>query len=94
METIYVVHGRTGEYSDRTEWVVAAYTDEASARQHIEAATKRANELQVLAEKDGRGNIILDNDFDKGMGMDYTGTSYWYCEIELYGDVLEYKLTI
>lgn len=72
----------------------SAYTDEGHARQHVEAATKRAKELEVLAEKEGYSNIDLDNDFDKDMSMDYTGTSYWYDEIQLYGDVLEYKLTI
>lgn len=95
MEKIYVVYGSTGEYSDRGEWTVAAYSDEAHAKQHVEAATKRANEIEVLCG--GARHFDPDryqNEYDKNMGMDYTGTSYYYGEVEFYGDVLEYKLMI
>ena len=37
MTTIYIVYGSTGEYSDRSEWPVAAYMDETLARTHRES---------------------------------------------------------
>lgn len=45
MHTVYVVMGTTGEYSDRDEWAVCAYTSEDSAKTHVERATARAREL-------------------------------------------------
>jgi hypothetical protein len=38
MDTIYVVTGSSGEYSDWTKWLVAAYEDEQAARHHAERA--------------------------------------------------------
>lgn len=42
---LFIVCGLQGEYSDFRTWVVAAYTDEAMAREHAEKATEwnRAN---------------------------------------------------
>ena len=48
-ETVWVVMGTTGEYSDRNEWPVRAFFDEAAAQEHIEKATKRSAELIGLA---------------------------------------------
>ena len=50
MSTIYVVMGTCGEYSDRTEWPVAAYTDEGLAKDHVKAATAKARELLALRD--------------------------------------------
>ena len=38
--TVYLVIGVCGEYSDRTEWVVAAYFDKALAERHADLATE------------------------------------------------------
>lgn len=45
--TVYVVMGSTGEYSDRNEWGVAVYSDENLAKEHVQRATKVANEIKV-----------------------------------------------
>lgn len=37
-ETIYLVQGNCGEYSDYREWVVCAYRSEAMAREHATKA--------------------------------------------------------
>ena len=38
MTTIHLVRAWQGEYSDRNEWTVAAYLDEAQAKAHTELA--------------------------------------------------------
>lgn len=44
MKTIYVVEGSTGEYSDWTTWIVCAYENEQTARQHVERAEAEVRE--------------------------------------------------
>lgn len=75
---LYVVRGTTGEYSDRTEWLVAAYTDEAMAQTHAQLAAARARELApsrsdwAYKRADERPTNAYDPDFQ----MYYTGTDY------------------
>lgn len=89
--TIYVVFGTTGD-SDRSEWPVKAYRTEADAKACVEKATELANawrektqsdefdQLSWSAQEELRKNAVpLDPHFD----MDYTGTSYFYYEVEL-----------
>ena len=84
MDTVYIVMGTTGEYSDREEWPVCAYTNEQAAQQHVEAAEKRAKEIEVL----WRGNEYrmpegLKNEHDPDMAMEYTGTHYYIMATQL-----------
>ena len=44
-QTLYVVMGTEGEYSDRTEWPVRAFVDPLRAADHVVKATARANEI-------------------------------------------------
>lgn len=92
MKKLFIVMGTTGEYSDRTEWPVVAYEDEEEAEKHVDAATRRAKELEV-----GRGSRYELSDkersvYDPGMGMDYTGTDYYVLEVELHENVLKFIL--
>lgn len=95
---IYVVSGSTGEYSDHNEWMVRAYTDEATAQAIVVEYTAKAKEIEVRAKLPKDNPQHLDrykHDFgvdgrkwphpDPGFQMDYTGTDYAYCEIELVG---------
>ena len=83
-ETIYVVFGTTGEYSDRTEWCVIAYRDENQAKEHVVNATRRANEIEVTRPSRFRVDPAAGkNEFDPDMEMDYTGTSYYYAPVKL-----------
>lgn len=50
MGNVYIVIGATGEYSDHLEWPVKAYTDEDAAQDHVEKASRRANELYAERE--------------------------------------------
>ena len=58
-DTIYVVCGSVGDYSDRTEWMVAWYSSEAEANAHREAASAEAIDLakkrQEAIEADAPG---------------------------------------
>jgi hypothetical protein len=36
MDTIHLVCGTTGEYSDRYEWIVAAFSTEEAAQKYID----------------------------------------------------------
>ena len=81
-EKIYVVFGSTGEYSDRSEWMVKAFTSLEQAKELVVNAERRAKEIFVV-----RGSSYSSvkglNEFDPNMGMDYTGTQYYYDTVEL-----------
>ena len=78
---IFVVNGTTGEYSDRTEWLVAAYTREEDAWKHVEKATEY---VQAWRSTHTRYETRCPpGPFDPNLQMDYTGTDYTYFEIEL-----------
>ena len=79
---VWIVMGTTGEYSDRSEWPVCVYADEARAQARAEAATQRAAEIyearpRYSAPPEGA------NEHDPKMQMDYTGTTYFLAESEM-----------
>lgn len=80
-EVCYVVWGTTGEYSDRSEWQVAAYTNKGQAEAHA----AKLNEL-VAPIKDtywsGEGRRFK-TEYDPKFSMDYTGTKYGVVELPL-----------
>lgn len=79
---IWLVTGNCGEYSDRTEWPVMAFENEADAQEHARLASNRANELSARYES--RWEIPEKaNEYDPGMQTDYTGTSYHVSLVEL-----------
>jgi hypothetical protein len=91
---IYVVSGSTGEYSDRTDWMVRAYADEETAKAIVLEYTTKAKEIEVRCRlpKDDPQYINKYQGWrpefkwphpDPGFQMDYTGTDYFYGEIEL-----------
>jgi glucose-6-phosphate 1-dehydrogenase len=91
MKTIYVVFGSTGEYSDRTEWPVLAYTSEINAQSHVTRATGYANTIfqavesgEVEKYSDQFDRLVQSNPYDSKMMMDYTGTNYYIVETTLY----------
>lgn len=48
-KTIYLVWCRRGDYSDRTEYAVCWYPDEATAKKHAENLTAESNEWRGRA---------------------------------------------
>lgn len=61
---VFVVLGSSGEYSERTEWVVGVALHEVSARERVEACTRAANELIAA------GWIGIEPGFCVGDGVD------------------------
>lgn len=88
---IYVVVGETGEYSDRTEWLVAAFDTEEAAKARVIKATDRARELEQWTDLDDQPCRYSDaadkptNQYDTKMRMAYTGTVYHYSAVPLIG---------
>lgn len=94
MDIIYVVYGAEGDYPDDT-WLIAAYTEEKHAIRHVKEAAKRAKEIidEIKDTPDWKPSDYP-NDFDKDMRMDELGPTYWCEALDMYGDILEYKLMI
>lgn len=87
---IYVIFGSTGEYSDRTEWPVKAVKDLDRAQEIVTLASEYANTLfakfeneEVSKHSNEGQELVSKNPHDPEMKMDYTGTSYYYTEVEL-----------
>jgi hypothetical protein len=94
MSDIYVVFGQCGEYSDRLEWPVTAYTREEDAKEHVLKATEYADAWHKLSRSDEwiDSSIPWDererrektaNPLDPEFQTDYTGTRYSYGKITL-----------
>lgn len=83
MKKIFIVHGMTAEYEDRTDWSVMAYIDEIKAQRHVINAQCRADEIYTrckgLYEESKHGK----NEFDPNMLMDLDGTRYFVKTIDL-----------
>ena len=86
--SIYVVFGTTGEYSDRIEWVVKAFHTEEQAIEFVTNVTERKdkaeapynvnhyvpyNAIEKVAKEIG----------DPNYHSDYTGTRYYYESVPL-----------
>lgn len=82
MKTLYVVTGTTGEYSDRSEWLVRAYLSETEAEAHAEKAGAKAAELFATRSNKYRSPPEGSNEHDPRMQMDYTGTTYFVQEVD------------
>jgi len=82
MSTIYVVQGTTGEYSDRKDWLVKAFSSQTKALDLCHRAQLRAFEIKKSRESPYSAPKNS-NEFDPGMYMDYTGTEYTVLPVEL-----------
>lgn len=87
---INVVIGTTGEYSDRTEWLVKAFTSSKAAQELVVNATRRANEIHVTRPDKYTLPKGLTNKYDPDMQMDYTGTTYYFKDVEFEEERNEY----
>lgn len=88
-EKIWMVGGTTGEYSDRTEWVVDAWRSEAEAQARVVELTKAMQRLGITGREPDRYMEAHERrreemqKLDPSFMDDYTGTSYYICEMEL-----------
>lgn len=90
MKTVWIVEGSTGEYSDRREWPVCAFTTEEKAKELVE-------ELSGLARVAEQAGLNRDDDLwrdetpefkklqqkDPRASIDYTGTHYTAYPVEV-----------
>jgi hypothetical protein len=89
---IYVVEGHCGEYSDRHDWPVHAYTYEAKAKKAVIKLTEWGNEIRTQY-KDDRweweeyirelSEEEMAKLLDPHFRWDYSGFNYSYYEVEL-----------
>lgn len=78
---IYVVMGTSGEYSDRNEWAVVAYTIEKDARRHVYLASAAAREIYLISMRTKKDWREIKNIYDPHMeGCD---AQYFYYTVEL-----------
>lgn len=89
MKPIYIVYGRTGQYSDRTEWNVCAYLTENLAKRHAELAQTEADHIEAH-RPDRYDSEGMTNKWDSQMRMDYTGTSYNYTMVEVFDELMQF----
>ena len=87
MDVVHVVIGQTGEYSDRREWMVCGYVDEAMAQEHVRLASARAREIFTASNNydlpyEARENLVNEYDPD-AQSMDYTGTEYYIAAVDI-----------
>lgn len=81
--TIYVVIGATGEYSDRTEWLVKAFKSEKEAQEFVIAATAIANDQYLKKRNKTMLRFKPKSELDPNLDIDYTGAWYKYDKCEL-----------
>ena len=79
---VYVVFGSTGEYSDRTEWIVCGFLDEEKAKERVLLAGEEARTLFASGEY-SRYDAEPTNKYDDKFQMYYTGTVYYYAKVEV-----------
>lgn len=83
MSNVYVVMGSTGEYSDRSEWIVCAFKDVVKAESLVQACNTRAD--QWVAKRKDEYDAMPKNwmaGYDTVGYMSYTGSHYWYEEVD------------
>jgi len=79
---IYVVMGTTGEYSDRSEWLVIAYFDEEKAKQHVTLARQEAKRILHLAKHYNKFTREFERIYDAAGYID-SSIDYFYYDIKL-----------
>lgn len=88
---VWIVMGSTGEYSDRTDWNVDAWTTEEAAinrvanldRLMLELGLSRLNHSDYISREAESKKMKEHPDGDPNFQRDYTGTSYSYSMVEL-----------
>lgn len=79
--TVFLVTGETGEYSDHSEWTVAAYITRKEAQKHVDLCEKWYNDEDALSKR--YNTPRLNCPYDPDFMCDYTGTTWRIHEIPL-----------
>ncbi len=83
IDRVYLVVGSTGEYSDHTQWNVAAYTDKEQADLHAAAANEAVKGAEDM-DWEERQLLKEQATLDAVMSISYTGTEYSVEEVPLF----------
>lgn len=77
--------GQTGEYSDRREWAVRAFLDEARAEAFVRMAEKHLREcgLHYDSSSSAGGGYGHTVPFDPAFEADYTGARYYLITVPI-----------
>jgi len=88
---IYIVMGSTGEYSDKSEWLVKAFDSEDAAESFAHHLNDNLVSLGVCKYQDPNFNTYYENrdliektmrQQDPEFQLDYTGTNYIVVAVE------------
>lgn len=85
--SLWLVEGKTGEYSDRVEWLVAIYPNQEFADMHAALAKKEADRI-YKEHRDREGNRTypngweVHNKWDRDMVTDHNGVEYIAYSVE------------
>ncbi len=100
-KVIYLVEGSTGEYSDHTQWAVAAYLDREMAELHARLANEASAEKNYLDPEDNykttsyklRQEVMeqVKKSYDPNCDIIYNGVKYIVTEIPLVRHVDEFR---
>lgn len=86
-QTIYVVQGMTGEYSEHQEWLVKAFRSQLAAQDHVSKLSAWLMERGLSYQERGTApNYDVNEEtcpFDDAFKVDYTGTRYFISETTL-----------
>lgn len=80
----WIVNAATGEYSDRREWPIMVYTDEAAAKQAVLNLDQLARALGIHETSTNFGNEVGDEIVQRWShvfkcdAIDYTGLRLFY----------------
>ena len=79
----YIVVGCTGEYSDRTEWLVRGFYDAGEAENFVYKVSRKAREWESTRKSEFDNPPAGFTDLDPNMRMDYMGTNYRVETVEM-----------
>ena len=82
--SVWVVVGETGEYSDYSEWNVAAFTTESEAINFKEECERETSRISGGTKNSPRLREGFRHAYDTQFHMDYTGTSYRVDMVEVF----------
>lgn len=88
MKQVFIIEGNTGEYSDRTNWLVKAFLDEEAAQNFARELTSKLEELGLdvgccgdWEEREVKSKEM--KKLDPWFQNDYTGSHYCLLNVEL-----------
>ena len=83
--TIYIVTGSTGEWSDRTKWLVKGWWSKEKAIQHVKDLEELYKTSSPLGDRYQRKNTLetIMKTLDPSFQEDYTGTHWYVQEVEV-----------